>query len=483
MVRFCILLFIFLQACSPIRGLFNISDPKTNNYWWITILQGNVGSAYRENSETLDENENALVENVFPENLDAFNENVDALGWTLLVGAPNANTVDSRLAIDTNGFIYLAGSTDGGVYNEDPIGVRDIILGKYDSRKNVIWTKQVGVPGVNLSVVDVGVDEIGNVYIAGNTTGNFAQELRSGRDLFVIKFDPNGREVWRRQTGPIGERYSVSPEKIFVDPNGTSYIVGMSNGPFGGLTPGRNGFLFKIDEFGTERWRIQISIPGAEIFPEGVVVAHDTGDVFVTGSGNANFENDTTPGAGNEDLFILKYNRAGRKQFFAQLGNALNTTEGTSVTLDTFGNLFVGGKSNANFDPGGASGTSSRGTLVKYDSSGVRQWIRQLGPIDGRRNTKITAITTDALGNVYATGRTDGNVMDGSENSIGFEDAFLTKYDSFGNREWARQMGSTLGTGIRQDPQGNFYWAGLTNTSLNEIQPAGLPDLFLLKFR
>ncbi|MBE8417477.1 hypothetical protein IQA55_17480, partial [Leptospira borgpetersenii serovar Tarassovi] len=51
MIHFYLFLFIFIQACSPIGGLLNLneSDSKTNNYWWLGLLQGNNHPAPIEN--------------------------------------------------------------------------------------------------------------------------------------------------------------------------------------------------------------------------------------------------------------------------------------------------------------------------------------------------------------------------------------------------------------------------------------------------
>ncbi|EMF80147.1 beta-propeller repeat protein [Leptospira weilii serovar Topaz str. LT2116] len=474
MVRFYFFLFIFIQACSPIGGLLNLnrSDSKTNDYWWVGLLQGNNHPASIENS--VSSNEDVSEENVL---------NADTSEWTLLVGAPNGNTLGSGLAIDTNGFIYVAGDTDVGVYSENPIGNKDIILTKYNSRKQIIWSKQVGSRGVDLDVADVGVDARGNVYVIASRSIAIGD-----KDLFVIKFDTNGNEIWRRQTNPGGRNYAVYPEKIFVDSSGTSYIVGtLSTRQRNFANAINDGFFIKIDTQGNWGNPSHIFIHDASIFLTGVVVAKDTGDTFITGAASADLETNTTPGIGNLDLVVLKYDRNGRRQRFTQLGQALSTTKGNSIALDSFGNVFVGGTSNANFELEGGIVESDRGILVKYDPLGVRQWIRYLGPADGARTTSITAIITDSKGNVFTTGKTN-HMEDGRENVIGM-DLLLTKHDSLGNEEWIRQTGFNggriIGKRIGQDLQGNLYCTGWTDVFLDNenAQRQGDINLLFLKFR
>ncbi|WP_036097009.1 SBBP repeat beta-propeller lipoprotein, LipL53 family [Leptospira weilii] len=476
MNRFYIFLFIFFPVCTPAK-ILNVAGPGANDFWIQFLLRGKF--------ET--------IEPVFPETVREDTKSLE-LEWTLLIGAPNANTTGKNLAVDRNGFIYVAGDTNRGVYRAAEIGTRDLILGKYDSLKNTIWTKQVGVAGVRLQVADIAVDPDGNVYVTGQTNGNYANPLVGADDMFLIKFNSaDGTEAWVRQIGVPGVRiggggFSILPEKISVDTFGNSYIVGNSTGPFGGPEAGANGFMIKFDTNGNQEWVTQLSIPRGQSFPKGVAFDRITGDIYMTGSGNANFETDTTPSIGNSDLFILRYDgNNGNKQFFAQLGSALRSSEGRSLSVDPSGNVFVGGNSNGDFGSG-ADGTSWLGTLVKYDSFGNQQWIRQFGPISGRRKqTAIEAIVTDADGNVFTTGHSNGNVPDGTGISIGTLDVFLTKHDSSGQNRWIRQVGTPgatiSGSGIGRDRNGNLYGIGNTNHTVNGIPIRGLNEIFIVKYK
>ena len=65
--------------------------------------------------------------------------------------------------------------------------------------------------------------------------------------------------------------------------------------------------------------------------------------------------------------------------------------------------------------------------LLKYDSSGSQQWIKQIGTSSRERAYDVAA---DSSSNVYVTGWTYG-ALAGS--NAGETDIFLLKYDTNGN--------------------------------------------------
>ncbi|EQA60802.1 SBBP repeat beta-propeller lipoprotein, LipL53 family [Leptospira alexanderi] len=485
MIHLLILFFIFLfQACSP------TSDAKTNNSFLIPLVQGNnIGSvAVHGNLDSLDAGEVPLRENSV------------SLEWASLYGeGPNKITRDSKLAVDEKGFVYVAADIDSDpsynqLTNKWVVGGKDLILAKYDSQKNIIWRGSAsGVPGAKLNVTGIAVDPKGNAYVTGSIIGSF--EYRLGlekQDMFVIKFNSNGLIEWIKQTGTEDERYEVSPGKITVDTFGNSYIVGTSNGPFGGNSIKRgNGFIVKFDTDGNQVWIEQLSIPEADIIPTGAAFDKVTGNIYISGYGrNANFATNTTPGIGRNDLFILKYDSNGNRQFFAQLGVPLKSVFGNAITVDRFGNVLVGGYSNADFGSR-PDETSHLGIIVKYDSSGVQQWIRQFGPPADQKSTIINEITTDRAGNVFTTGQTNGFIKFNDGPSEGDRDIFVTKHSSSGEVQQLWQWGmfreTMVGSGIGTDFDGNLYTTGwITHNIFHNIfgkEVTGAMDIFLIKFR
>ncbi|AXR61735.1 SBBP repeat beta-propeller lipoprotein, LipL53 family [Leptospira mayottensis] len=471
MNRICIFLFILLQACTPAK-IIGVAAPEANDSWIQFLVRGIV----RIETEATD--------NVFSES-ELEDSKTFELERTLSIGAPNSTTYGRSLTVDEKGFIYITGDTDQGVYNAAATGIQDIILGKYDSQMNPIWTKQIGNANTTLEVNDIAVDMNDNVYIIGNTNGNYPGALTGIEDMFLIKFDSNGNQIWSRQKGIAN--HEVMPQKMTLDSVGNTYITGRSTGPFGGPLTGSNGFIIKFKNNGDEDWVQQIGVDRAQSFPKGIAFDQTTGDIYITGIGDANYETNTLPSIGDEDIFILKYNSNGNDQFFAQLGSAGKFFNYASITTDPFGNILIGGSSNGRFETT-LGGRNELGTIAKYDSRGTLQWIRQFGPTSSlAKHTRINSIITDKNGNIFTIGVTNGNILDGGDNSLGTIDAFLTKHNSSGQSKWIERIGVPgaiiSGNELGLDSKRNLYIIGNTNRGINGAPIYGNTDAFIVKYK
>jgi hypothetical protein len=143
--------------------------------------------------------------------------------------------------------------------------------------------------------------------------------------------------------------------------------------------------------------------------------------------------------------------------------------------------------------------------LVKFNSSGVRQWGTYFGgPFDGgSANEMGISCATDASGNIYMVGKTpstSGIATVGAHQTAGgtqFFDAFLVKFNSTGVIQWGTYydgLGDTQPNSCATDASGNVYMAGQV---FQELLPdsgistpgahqttygGGFTDAFLVKF-
>jgi len=204
---------------------------------------------------------------------------------------------------------------------------------------------------------------------------------------------------------------------------------------------------------------------------------------------------------GSRDIFISKLDASGNLVWSKQLGGT-DSDEGTSITTDASGNVYITGSfwATADFDPGtGTYNLTSAGYcdafISKLDASGNMVWAKQLGGTDYERGKSIII---DDSGNVYTTGEfretADFDPGTGTYNltSAGDYDIFISKLDTSGFMVWAKQMGGTsteASSSIAADASGNVYTTGYFNgiadfdpgTGTYNLTSAGEYDIFISK--
>ena len=208
---------------------------------------------------------------------------------------------------------------------------------------------------------------------------------------------------------------------------------------------------------------------------------------------------------GVNNIFLVKYNSSGTKQWTKQLG--YYSEQGTGVTTDSSGNIYVTGHTQGCnscskvMATRGLDGNTNFGSfdifLVKYNSSGTKQWTKQLGTSYWDLGESVT---TDSSDNIYVTGFTDGG-LDGNTNYRSeckhppkgeverafrpCSDIFLVKYNSSGTKQWTKQLGTSSvdkGRGVTTDSSDNIYVTGGTDGDLDGNTNSGSVDIFLVKY-
>ena len=388
------------------------------------------------------------------------------------------------VTVDSSNNIYVTGFTEGGLDGNTNSGERDLFLVKYNSSGTKQWTRQLGTSGSDEGY-GVTVDSSDNIYVTGSTEGGLDNNTSSGGvDIFLVKYNSSGTKQWTQQ---LGTSSGEDGRGVTVDSSDNIYVTGFT---YGGLDNNTNSgsediFLVKYDSSGTKQWTQQL---GTSAQDRGYGVTVDSSNnIYVTGTTKGGLDGNTLTGNFNAyDFFLVKYNSSGVKQWTKQLGTSSNDY-GYGVTVDSSDNIYVTGITGGGLD----NNTSSGGYdlfLVKYNSSGTKQWTKQLGNSSWDNGY---GVTVDSSNNIYVTGFTEGG-LDGNTNS-GERDLFLVKYNSSGTKQWTRQLGTSsndYGYGVTVDSSNNIYVTGETeggldgNTWSGGTCSGGSPckDLFLLKY-
>jgi uncharacterized delta-60 repeat protein len=170
------------------------------------------------------------------------------------------------------------------------------------------------------------------------------------------------------------------------------------------------------------------------------IVVDNSGNIYVTG------QSDSTSKC--YDYLTIKYSSSGDIQWCARYNGPGNYNDyATALAVDASGNVYVTGYSYG-------SGTFGDYATIKYNASGVAQWVaRYNGPANSR--DEAIALAVDLSGNVYVTGYSWGT----------YDDYATIKYNASGVEQWvARYNGpgnsDDRATALAVDASGNVYVTG-----------------------
>ncbi len=380
----------------------------------------------------------------------------------------------TRTGFDFKGWSLTSGGAvayaDGASYT---MGAGDVTL--YACWKR--WTRLSGVASRYTRGYGIYSDSSGYQYVTGVTNGNLGgQTLNGSNDAFVMKYDTSGNKLWTRLTGS-GSSDTIG-RGIYADTSGNSYTVGQTDGSLDGQTGsgGYESFITKYNTSGTWQWT---RLAGGTTY--GYAITGDSsGNVYATGVSYSNLNGQTL--TGSRDMFLVKYDSAGSIQWTRLLGVASSMTDGWAICGDSSGNTYIAGGTNGNLDGQTLSGSWDV-FVTMYNTSGTRQWTRLIGVAGSGMG--VGGIAYDSTNSrVYVTGSTSGNLH--SQTLTGTTDAFISRYDTSGTRQWTRLLGvsgqATNGGSSFVDSSGNIYLVGTTYGNLDGQTLTGAGDVFVTKY-
>lgn len=359
------------------------------------------------------------------------------------------------ISTDPTGNVYVAGGTNGSLA-EDNAGLRDNFIAKYDSDGNVLFTQQFGTSDFE-TIYGIDTDNQGNFYITGTTAGDLAGPKQAEElDTFVAKYDSDGNQTWIRQ---LGQNVVFNAFNLAVDKEtGDVFISGADLKP----TLEDDTFVIKFDTDGNQQWSTETGVSGFLSFDEsyGLTVAQD-GSVYATGWTSGNLGG---PNAGLYDNWLAKYDNAtGSTEWIVQYGTP-DYEWSWDVRTDSVGDVYTTGWTLGEL--GGSSAGSFDAYLTKFDDEGNLLWTEQFGTSD---DDQAYSLYIDKNDNIFIGGYTDGSLGGSNDGSF---DAWIAKYDQSGNQSWITQFGTSNRDelyGLVADDLGNLYATGVTQGSLGAL--------------
>ena len=330
-------------------------------------------------------------------------------------GPANCCEGSARLAVDSSGNAYVAGrSTTSRPQPSGPAN-EDIVVVKYDPQGNELWARRFdGERGSTDEPYDVAVDARGGVYVTGLSAGNES-------NFVTLKYDADGNFQWARYAGPSPSPGFSLGLALDLDAAGNVYATGREAYRFlaGGSTPVYRFRTVKYDTNGVEQWERTFDTPAGEGAEPADVKADAYGNVYVTGTGTV-----SRGATFNSDILTVKYDAAGNQKW-ARSYAAPSRDQAARLHVAAGGNVFVLGRlkvfSNADV------------ALLVYTAAGVL--ARATSSSNFPDDEFAVEFAVDGAGNAYAAALLLHPPRDYGVRNI---DALTYKFDAAGALAWRR---------------------------------------------
>ncbi len=375
-------------------------------------------------------------------------------------GAGNGKT--RAINVDREGNVFLAGEVSGegkfGDVGMKSAGAMDAFVAKVDPKGHFLWFQTLGSKMIDRSY-GVACDKAGNAYITGHNQITEAPLPGKGPtsggdyDIFVAKYDPNGKQQWVRTAGGKGYNYGHG---IAVDSKGDIIITGGVKGDshFGDLAvPNENEnhvFCAKYDTEGKLLWVKTSSGKGSS--NEGEALSVDGQDnIYIGGgcSGPGMFGTQELKAGKTRSAFVLKLNAQGEAQW-ATIHPGDPTNIVSNITADAQGRVWISGIFQGKATIGSETFSTTAdpkdkdGWVAHYDTKGNLLWTHAL---QGPQIDYGLGIATDGKGRSFLVGEfMETTHLAGSTlQSRGSQDIYVAAFDERGTLEWLIQAGGEKG--------------------------------------
>jgi hypothetical protein len=363
--------------------------------------------------------------------------------WQKTFGGP-ANDVGSSAQQTSDGGYIVTGTTES-------IGSEDIGLWliKTDINGSELWNKTFGKSSGDRSLTEdrgssVKETNDGGFVVIGRTssfgTGDY--------DLWLIKTDANGSELWNKTFGGLNDDWGSSVQQT----NDGGYIISGTTKSFG-AEGSDDVWLIKTDANGNKIWNQTF---GGSAGDWGLSVRQTKdGGYVVTGYTHS-------LAIGGDDIWLIKTDANGNELWNQTFGGTTDDW-GSSVWQTRDDGYIITGRTSS-FGAGGEDIW-----LIKIDANGTQLWDKTFGGMKDDWGSSVQQ-TTDG-----------GYIVAGWTESLGAggDDVWLIKTDANGNELWNQTFGGSAGDWgleVQQTGDSGYIVAGWT-----ESLGAGGDDVWLIK--
>ncbi|HEC79303.1 MAG TPA: hypothetical protein ENI34_09245 [candidate division WOR-3 bacterium] len=354
--------------------------------------------------------------------------------WTRPFGG-SSNDCACSVALTADGGYIIAGYTSS--YGA---GAFDVWLLKTDAQGNQVWSRTFGGDSSDYAYSVIQTSDSGYV-ITGGTRSYSVDES----DLWLIKTDAQGNLIWSKTFGAYGYDYGYS---VAQTADGGYIITGTTES----YSSSSDLWLIKTDAQGNMLWHRTF---GGDNSESGYSVIQTTsGGYVITGETHSY-------GAGNGDLWLISTDGQGNAFWTKTFGLSF-FDEGRSVQQTSDGGYIITGVRTSLY-------SGKNAWLLKTDGNGNQVW------------SKIFGGGSDDYGYSIILATDGGYIIGGSTESFGAGsgDVWLIKTDTQGDLIWSMTIGGSSGDygySVAPTADSGYVIAGITYS-----YGAGLGDMWLIK--
>jgi len=384
-----------------------------------------------------------------------FKNEFEAAGATYL-GNDSPPVIDGNIVTSVRGQYYHIHNCQAiaTALENSPCRNRSARQGESDDFKSdpevitdncVVWHKTFGGSAADggrsvCETADGGLIIAGYTYSSGN----------GSPDVYVIKTDAEGNEVWSKSYGGPGWEFGNS---VCQTQDGHYLVVGYTTS-FG--EGSKDIYLLKLDTAGDTLWTKTYGGPAIDVGRA----------VCVDGEGNYIICGYTESyGAGEDDVYIIATDKNGDILWLRNYGGE-RTEMGRSIQSTNDGGFVVAG---ATGTPG-ISSSNQDFYLIKTDAFGGSEWRQAFGA--------NVPYPFDFANSAFQT-REGGYIIVGDSNIRSPLDILVIKTDATGNESWQKNYGEAFydhGNAICETDEGGYLICGAT-----KVQETNKNELYLVK--
>ncbi len=315
------------------------------------------------------------------------------------ISAVKGSTVGARASVvGPDGSLYVIADATGKVNGQTPKGKSDVVLMKYDTTGQIVWTRALGsaAPAQGFSLA-IGAD--GTLAVAGAVDGRAdtaTSTTGNGRDSFVAAFDSEGRDKWYHQQGASG---SDNATHVQVGADGSVYVMGTTTNSYGGAAAlgGKDVYLQAFDVAGAVRFTQSLGTTGDDT-PAGLALANGQAVAVWNEAGGARMRKfDTITGTASSATNELA---------------ASNLTAVTMVASDSAGRIFLAGRDASNSIANKLVGMEISSETVLFQTQTSGEAIRALTAAGDQVAFATEAVTiTPASGSTPASTKRESSIV------------------------------------------------------------------------